>query len=479
MRFARIASRCLAMSCVLVLPFLGFAQAAETSGICASRAARYWPLSRYCASPEVRAVCFARDNGRVDCVSLIELQQFLNAAQQDQLRRALTRIHEALRLNIEDEVLVGCSNGDINGLNLSLTQPADPFSARFSTRDLRTAKARCHASSLLDIGVRPGDISKKGIGGQYLGWVGAMTTRIDNARKACQATGAGATIAKGMGSPLPDGWDLLILLTKTPHSDEEAKRREAQAAKDREDLERLRAEEERRNDEVYLEFLRREAEKEAAERKREEEEARKKKAAEKQATEKKHGGRQMGDFPVTKPCPDCEVASCVDEACAPTCREMQEAWFDFKNQCTQTNWQAYGCASFLRAMNNCVDTALIYPTPDGDHTCAKRADAATLEAARKAHCKKVGGLMTPAPDGTLKCASPFTQRFESRPPGDICNDPRALVAPEQCTKPPATATRKTPPVPKPTATIPSATIAPTARMEALRDFLDSARAPNR
>jgi hypothetical protein len=125
---------------------------------------------------------------------------------------------------------------------------------------------------------------------------------------------------------------------------------------------------------------------------------------------------------------------CRDGAdCKPSCEQIQAQWDAFKEYCEQSNWQVYRCEAFLRALNGCVDPALINPGPDGDLTCPERATTDKKQRAKLAYlaaCEKRKMIATPIDDGGMVCIAPELDRL---PVGiDLCNDPRVMPGPDQC-----------------------------------------------
>jgi hypothetical protein len=130
----------------------------------------------------------------------------------------------------------------------------------------------------------------------------------------------------------------------------------------------------------------------------------------------------------TSPCP-------AGTDCAPTCAERQARWERFKESCEQSDWQAYPCVDFLRKANGCVDAALINPGPDGDLTCPVQSRITPAERMRTAwelNCKRRQMFVTPVPGGGDLCKRP-DEPMPARV--DICHDPRAMPADDQCTRP--------------------------------------------
>jgi hypothetical protein len=125
---------------------------------------------------------------------------------------------------------------------------------------------------------------------------------------------------------------------------------------------------------------------------------------------------------------------CRDGAdCKPSCEQIQAQWDAFKEYCEQSDWQVYRCEAFLRALNGCVDPALINPGPDGDLTCPERATTDKKQRAKLAYlaaCEKRKMIATPIDDGGMVCIAPELDRL---PVGiDLCNDPRVMPGPDQC-----------------------------------------------
>jgi hypothetical protein len=144
----------------------------------------------------------------------------------------------------------------------------------------------------------------------------------------------------------------------------------------------------------------------------------------------------------TSPCP-------AGADCAPTCAERQARWERFKESCEQSDWQAYPCVDFLRKVNGCVDAGLINPGPDGDLTCPARSRTTPAQRMRTAwelSCKRRQMFVTPVPGGGDFCKRPD----EPMPVRvDICQDPRAMPADDQCTGPAGGSVDQPAPKPKP------------------------------
>ena len=48
------------------------------------------------------------------------------------------------------------------------------------------------------------------------------------------------------------------------------------------------------------------------------------------------------------------------------CEQMASRWERMKSYCEQSQWQTYDCQEILRIFTGCADSALVYPTPDGN-----------------------------------------------------------------------------------------------------------------
>ncbi len=416
-------------------------------------------LSGAHAETTLQMVCVVRDTGRLRCASIREIEAMLNNA--TRFAVLIRRLNDTRNSLIKGaDALFACSNGDVNAINLSTNIGQESFPT-VAVRDYATMRARCQASLLLDLGVTSstlGSLGSAGYGSAYSMFTNLVGKQTDIMLSACNTSRGGLSPYLSKGDPLlvRGGmemgllkmakilWDAVNLKSDDEYNDQQ--RREAIKRQDRE---------EEKAAELSQELLEKEMKKEEAERKRkaEEEERRRQQQKKAQGTSTTAEPKpRPADDDVVPGCPageTCAVANCIDEACAPSCKEAQEAWFDFKNQCSANQWKSYTCVSYLQASSKCADPALILPTPDGVHSCARTVDAKTLASIRKSICAKTQGISNPGPDGNVTCPDPNRRPIASKQPGDICNDPHATPAPDQCPRAPARVGAASKPKPKP------------------------------
>ncbi|MCB0056571.1 MAG: hypothetical protein KDE45_06095 [Caldilineaceae bacterium] len=108
------------------------------------------------------------------------------------------------------------------------------------------------------------------------------------------------------------------------------------------------------------------------------------------------------------------------------CEQLQMWWEQKKAYCEQSNWQTYDCEQILRTFHGCVDTAEIYPTPDGGVACAQPTGMTPAQQREEA-CRRRGMIELPSGFGADSC-----QPLENvtLPQQDICLDPAAMCRPD-------------------------------------------------
>jgi hypothetical protein len=125
--------------------------------------------------------------------------------------------------------------------------------------------------------------------------------------------------------------------------------------------------------------------------------------AQKQADdEKKKAAEEKKDPPPPPPAPKkgkgCSAAystSCID-----SCQALESWWSLFQARCDASGWKDYHCESMLNL--NCADSAVIYPTPDGEVSCQRAKRSMTLDA--KQACEDRQKIML-CLDGPCACES--------------------------------------------------------------------------
>lgn len=399
----------------------------------------------HAAKVEFRSICVIRDNTRVDCISGNAIQAILGEKKYQLLAERLHTELQRHNSKIGSDFIYRCStNGDIGGIASKSTN--------VGAEEMLTMVVRCAASVATDIGLNSNDLRNmvKGAKPSALNNVFHLEAKYAS----CTSDMPGSMPIDGgnsqaSGPSIFDLWDVLTLESDSPT----AKQKEREAEEKRQEA-NAKAYEDLLNRQ-YLERLRREMEAEEERKKQQKPKPATDGKVESRGTTTSSPGSGLGDHVAVPPCDQCAIVSCIDEACAPTCKEAQLAWFNFKNQCGQSSWSSYTCLTFVNMANGCPDSALILPTPDGDHKCGRQMTSAEMAELRKKICEKRQGLMNPGPDGGLARCSEKARTFVTFQPGHLCNDPRALWREESCLKSAGlpTGTKisrkgRTPPLPK-------------------------------
>lgn len=116
-------------------------------------------------------------------------------------------------------------------------------------------------------------------------------------------------------------------------------------------------------------------------------------------------------------------------ACTEALQKARELLFE----CNRTEWKSYECRQLQAKMNNCPDPALIMVDPEQGYTCGQKPDPATLKAAVDAWMLRCEELKRFDPSGPNPCEPPQIDPsglIGNGKIGDVCNDPRAYVDPD-------------------------------------------------
>ncbi|HVG06074.1 MAG TPA: hypothetical protein VNM67_00050 [Thermoanaerobaculia bacterium] len=404
------------------------------------------PSGRRPPAPRIEEICTADTYGKPRCIRISDLQRTLSPQAYQKILDSIGELYRKLGLDRSKDALVSCGSKGFGGVSLegetpgagkTLPLPAD------AVADLQKKIASCR-SSISGWGGR-GGAAGLDPGAGYDAWVAETVSNVEEDLSECRESGNGM-IAQDPGeagkrktvgvfdmslrppaeAPQNNNTEGSSFFIKTKH--------EATASQPS-GIGRASAQ--------IIEEL--------------------KKAMEKQAgsgsggSGSGSGGSTGGSSGGTtggsgtpggsagQPCPDA-----VD--CGSSCEQAQAVWGWFKSQCEQSDWKAWPCVDFLRKARGCVDLALINPDPEGDLTCPGwgQDDEEQRRRAWVEACERKKWIISPLPDGEVVCHQADVPRPE-RVRIDICNDPRAMPGPDQCTGPavPSGATGDRRPRPQP------------------------------
>jgi hypothetical protein len=117
---------------------------------------------------------------------------------------------------------------------------------------------------------------------------------------------------------------------------------------------------------------------------------------------------------------------------ATACDEALQAARETLYECNRTGWKSAGCKSLEAKLHGCPQPELIYVDPDAGYACDPKVDPEALKDAWVAHCEELRRGV----DGQNPCVKPDVDESGRLIAGqhvrsDLCNDPAALVDPEQ------------------------------------------------